>query len=318
LKLYKELGSKMTNSFQPTRFDDEVSGFHEYFEKNVKQILGLEDDPKIIKHHENIEGKQIDYLVVDGQDRVFFVEIKLGKNQENRRDVISQIIEYWSRCQSYTSDPKLSQRAKDAIEKGYVNPIIITDEMVDDHRYILPTLKLGGNNIKIRLIEINRWDTGNGMLVTMNSINTQEPIGLPTRQRLTRDDLFSLIGNDSLRALAHKLDELFRRHGFAVRQGTSKSRLPYTIGRKNRLFVFVCANPSWGDKVGDFIVTKEYLEMGIAEGLWKDCPIQKSGRKDDWEGEMYELWNANETERDAFLIFLEKILVETKKHLTIR
>lgn len=317
MKLYRELDGKMTDTLQPTRFDDEVSGFHQYFRNNVKEILGLEDDPKIMKHHENIEGKEIDYLVVDSQDRVFFVEIKLGKNPENRREVISQIIEYWSRCQNYTSDLKLSQRAKDAIKKGYVNPIIITDELVDDHRYILPIVKLGENNIKIRLIEINRWDSNNGMLVTMNSINTQEPIGLPTRQRLTRDELFSLIGDNSLRAFAHKLDELFRRHGFAVRQ-RSKSRLPYTIGRKNRLFVFVCANPMVGDKVGDFIITKEYLETGIGEELWKNCPIQKSGRRDDWEGEVYELWNSNETERDAFLMFLEKMLVETKKHLSVR
>jgi len=316
LKLYRELDNKIIDSLQTTRFDDEVKGFHEYFRKNVKEILGLEDDP-MMKHHENIEGKEIDFLVVDGQDRVFFVEIKLGKNPENRREVISQIIDYWSRCQNYSSDLsdlKLSQRAKEAIRKGYVNPVIITDELVEDHRYILPIVKLGENNVKIRLIEIKRWDSNNGMLVTMNSINTQEPIGLPTRQRLTRDDLFSLIGDNSLRAFAYKLDGLFRRHGFAIRQRT-KSRLSYTMGRKNRLFVFACANPSFGDKVGDFIVTKEYLEMGIAEELWKECPVQNSGRKDDWEGEIYELWNANETERDAFLIFLEKVLVETKKHL---
>jgi hypothetical protein len=314
LKLHKELDGRMTDSLQPTKSADEVADFHEYFRKNVKEILGLEDDPKVVEHHKNIEGKEIDYLVVDSQDRVFFVEIKLGKNPENRREVVNQITDYWSRCQSCTSELKLSQRAKDAIEKGYVNPIIVTDELVDDHRYILPILKLGDNNIKIRLIEINRWATEYGMLVTMNSINNQEPIGLPTRQRLTRDDLFSLIEDKGLRAFADTLDQLLRRHGFAIRQRT-KSRLSYTIGNKNRLFVFVCANPLPRDRVGDFIVTKEYLELGIVEELWQTCPIQKSERKDDWEGEVYEVWNATETQRDAFLTFLEQILVETKKHL---
>ncbi len=314
MKLYRELDNRICDSLQPTRFGDEVGGFHKYFRENVREILGLEDDPKIVKHHEEIEGKIIDYLVVDNQDRVFFVEIKLGKNPENRRDVISQIIEYWSRYQSYTSDVKLSQRAKNAIEKGYVNPIIITDELLDDHRYVLHGVKLGENNIKIRLIEINRWDSTSGVLVTMNSINAQEPIGLPMRQRLKRDELFSLIADNSIRAFAHKLDELFKRHGYTTRQRT-KSRLSYTTGKKNRLFVFVCANPVFRDKVGDFVVTKEYLDTGIGDGLWKDCPIERSGRKDDWHGEIYELSSASETERDAFLLFLEKILVETRIHL---
>jgi len=32
----------------------------------AKAILGLENEPKKMIHHENIEGKEIDYLIVEG------------------------------------------------------------------------------------------------------------------------------------------------------------------------------------------------------------------------------------------------------------
>ena len=304
----------MTVGMDLVSFDDEVGGFHKYFEKNVRVILGLEDSPKIVKHHENIEGKEIDFLIVDRLDRVYFVEIKLGRNSENRRDVVYQIIDYWSRCQGYISTLELPSKAKAAIEKGYVNPVIVTDELLDDHRYILPIIKLGENSVRIRLIEIKRWKSNGEVFVTTNSINTQEPIALPTREIPKRDELLSMIEDARLRSFAKRLDDLFRKHGFRIKQ-KSKSRLAYTIGQPNRLFVFVCTNPNFGDKVGDFIVTKEYLDLGIGEDLWKHCNIERSGRLDDWMGEVYELLNAKETEGDEFLVFLERVLVATKKHL---
>jgi hypothetical protein len=316
LRLYRELNDEVTAGMELVRFDDEVGKFHEYFSKNVKVILGLEDSPKMVKHHENIEGKEIDYLIVDHLDRVYFVELKLGKNPENRREVISQIIDYFSRCQSYVSTLELPKKAKAAIEKGYVNPIIVTDELLDDHRYILPIIKLGENNIKIRLIEIKRWKSSGEVFATTNSINAQEPIGLPTRETPKRAELLSRIEDASLRGFANKLDELFRKHGFVIKQ-RSKSRLAYTIGRYNRLFVFVCANPIFPDKLGDFVVTKEYLDIGIGEDLWKEWNIGRSGRQDPWGGEVYELLEAKETERDAFLKFLERVLVATKEHLRV-
>ena len=57
---------------------------------------------------------------------------------------------------------------------------------------------------------------------------------------------------------------LMEKHGFWIKQ-RSKSRLAYTIGGYNRLFVFVCVNPVFGDKIGDFIVIKEYSDIGIDE-----------------------------------------------------
>ena len=314
MKLYKELDEKIEAKIELIRFDDEVGGFHKYFKKNAKMILGLEDEPKRLIHHENIEGKEIDYLIVDGLDRVYFVEIKLGKNHENRRKVINQIIDYWSRCQNYVASLSVPEKAKTAITKGYVNPIIITDELLDDHRSVLPIIKLGENNIKIRLIEVIRWKNDGEVFVTTNSINNQEPISIPTREIPTRDELLQKIEDASLRKYADKLDILFRKHGFWIKQ-KSKSRLAYTILRYNRLFVFVCANPVFGDQIGDFIVTKEYLDIGINENIWNNSNIGKSGRKDDWGGEVYELSKATEKDRSDFLIFLDNVLVVTKKHL---
>jgi hypothetical protein len=317
LRLYKERDDKMASGPELVEFDDEVADFHKYFENNVKMILGLEDSPKIVGHHVPVEGKEIDFLVVDGLDRVYFVEIKRGENQENRREVINQIIDYWSRCQSYVSELELPKKAKEAIKRGYVNPVIVTDELVDDHRYLLPLIKLGENNIRIRLIEIRRWKSGDEAFVTTSSVNTQEPVGLPTRERKTREELLLAIKDPELKVFARKLDKLFTEHDFRVKQH-SKSRLAYTIGRYNRLFVLVCANPVSPDKVGDFVVTKEHLNIGVAEDIWKDCPIEKAGRHDPWEGEVYCLPTTTEEEKDDFLAFLDRVLAATKKHLGVQ
>lgn len=302
MRLYKEQSGKITAGIGIIRFNDEVSDFHEYFSQNVEVILGLEAPPKIVKHHESIEGKEIDYLIVDSLDRVYFVEIKLGKNPENRRKVISQIIEYWSRCQSYISTLELPKRAIEAIERGYVNPIIVTDELLDDHLYILPTIKLGDNNFKIRLIEIKRWNINNDVYATINSANSQEPIGLPVRETIGREELLTIIKDSKLRDFALNLDKLFTKYGFGIKQ-RSRSRLAYTIGEYKRLFVLVCANAVFGDKEGDFVVTKEYLDIGIEEDLWRNCPIDKSDRKDDWGGEVYKLLEVNDKERELLIVY---------------
>lgn len=315
MKLYKERNNRLIGAIDPVRFDDEVSGFHEYFQQNVAAILGLEDDSNTVLHHERIEGKEIDFLVVDSLDRVYFVEIKLGKGPENRREVINQIIDYWSRCKNYPSSlKKLSKKARNAIERGYINPVIITDELLDDHRVVLPNIKLGENNVRIRLIEVKRWNVDNHIFVTMNTINDQEPITIPTREKITKNELLLMIQDDSLRIFAKKLDELLTRYGYVIRQ-RSKSRLAYTKGHFNRLFVFVCANPVWGDKVGDFIVTAEYATIGISEDFWKKSNIKRSGRKDEWGGEVYELLRVAQEDREKFLEFFESILIEIDKHL---
>jgi len=316
MKFYKEQDKRLIKSIEAIRFNDEVGEFHEYFKQNVKAILGLEDDPEAILHHEGIEGKEIDFLIVDKLDRVYFVEIKLGKNPENRREVISQIIDYWSRCRSYTSTmEKLSKNARDAIEKGYVNPVIITDELLDDHRYILPNVKLGQNNIKIRLIEIKRWEKDGEVFVSANTVNNYEPIAPPTRKPpRTREELLSMIEDDGLQTFARNLDKLFQKHNFIIKQ-KSNSRLAYTRGQFNRLFVFVCTNPAFGDEIGDFVVTTEYKNIGISEDLWKHCNIERSGRTDDWGGEVYELAKASQEERKDFLKFLENVLIEFNKSI---
>lgn len=317
LKLYKEQGEIIEASIEQVRFAGEVSGFHKYFEKNARAILGLEDEPKILIHHENIEGKEIDYLIVDSSDRVYFVEIKLGKNQENRRKVINQIIDYWSRSQNYVAKLEISENAIKAISEGYVNPVIITDELLDDHRYLLPVIKLGANNIKIRLIEVKRWEISGEVFVTTNTINNQEPISIPTyttREFPTKEGLLVQITDTGLLDFARKLDKLMGKHGFRIKQ-RSKSRLAYTISGYNRLFVFVCANPVFGDQIGDFIVTTEYQDIGIDENIWVESNIGKAGRQDDWGGEVYALSKATEKERIVFLNFLEKVLLATKKHL---
>lgn len=318
MKLYKEQDNKLVKNIEPLKFNDEVGEFHKYFKENVRAILGLENDPKIVLHHEGIEGKEIDFLIVDNLDRVYFIEIKLGKNPENRREVISQIIDYWSRCRSYISTmEKLSKNARDAIEKGYVNPVIVTDELLDDHRYILPNVKLGQNNIRIRLIEIKRWKKDGEIFVSANTVNNQEPIALPTRKpQRTREELLSIIKDDSLKTFAIDLDRLFTKHDFKIRQ-KSRSRLAYTQGQFNRLFVFVCASPAFGDEIGDFVVTTEYKNLGISEDLWEHCNIKRSGRTDDWGGEVYELAKASQEERKDFLKCLENVLVEFNKYLDI-
>jgi len=316
LKLYKERDNKLIRNIEPIRFNDEVGEFHKYFQENVQAILGLEENPKKVLHHEGIEGKEIDFLIVDNLDRVYFIEIKLGKNPENRREVISQIIDYWSRCRSYISTmEKLPKKARDAIEKGYVNPVIITDELLDDHRYILPNVKLGQNNIRIRLIEIKRWEKDGEVFVTANTVNNQEPIAFPTRKPpRTKEELLSMIEDNGLQAFARNLDRLFQKHKFIIKQ-KSKSRLAYTRGQYNRLFVFVCTNPVWGDQIGDFVVTTEYRNIGISEDLWEHCNIKRSGRTDDWGGEIYELAKASQLERKEFLEFLAKVLIEFNKYL---
>lgn len=315
MRLYKEQGSRLTEVLEPIRFDDEVGNFHAYFRQNIAAILGLEGDPKTVLHHENIEGKEIDFLIVDSLDRVYFVEIKLGKNPENRREVINQIVDYWSRCRNYVSNLReLSNKARNAIEKGYVNPVIVTDDLLDDHRNILPNIKLGENNVKIRLIEVKRWKVDDKVYTSTNTINDQEPIAVPTRETRTKDELISMIDDPGLKSFAKQLDALLTRYRYVIRQ-RSKSRLAYTREHFTRLFVFVCTNPVWGDKVGDFIVTTEYSNIGVREDIWQDSNITWSGRKDDWGGKVYELSGKTEEERGRFLEFLEKVLIETDRYL---
>lgn len=317
MKILVEKAGLASTKLQPIPYADEVADFHSYFQLNVKTILGLEDQPKLVTHHASIEGKEIDYLIVDRLDRVYFVEIKLGRNPENRRAVISQIVDYWLACKAYVADMELPPKARRAIEGGYVNPVIVTDELLDEHRDVLAELKLGVRNLKIRLIEVKRWSQDGGVLLSINTINDREPISYPQRDLpRSAEELISAIEDKSLREFARNLDRLMRRHGLKIKQ-RSRSRLAYTMGPHNRLFVFVCTRPVFGDRVGDFVRTQEYFDIGLPGSVWDEsiqgCEIQDSGRRDYWRGEIYELGPASEEARDGFLKHLDKVLAQARK-----
>ncbi len=71
----------------------------------------------------------------------------------------------------------------------------------------------------------------------------------------------------------------------------------------------------WRDKVGDFIVTTEYSEIGLPDDIWGNCNIAASGRKDDWGGDVYELASASDRERARFLEFLESTLKQIDQRM---
>lgn len=175
------------------KFEDEEKDFHSFVREFIPFILDVTKDDVIILH----EYDNVDFVCIDKDGVVYFIECKLERNPEIKRKVISQIVDY--ALESHNIEySKLSKAAKgdlvniflerkiedfnsaifkktldENISKKAINIYVVSDFLPDDLINSAINIFVGQRRVPIRLVEIKRFTSNNERTVFIRTINDE-------------------------------------------------------------------------------------------------------------------------------------------------
>ena len=132
------------------------------------------------------DGKSMDFLCADSDGTLYIVEVKLFRNSESRRRVVSQLLDYWAGlhemhtaadicriARRYWSerrnlpphDDDLWKRIDGSLQEDNLHLVFVTDELRPQIRSLVGRLRKCGLRIPIDVFQIRRFqlDSGSGV-----------------------------------------------------------------------------------------------------------------------------------------------------------
>lgn len=224
-----------------------------------------EDKPAVFAREVGLPGSgYTDLLGADGNGNILVVETKLARNDEVRRKVIGQVLEYaaylWKMSfEDFDSlfvsregmpildllEAKLPgivrEEVRDAIaanlSSGAFQLFIAVDQMNDELEKIISYLSSRGNGLRLEVLEFDLHQSGPmeilvprryGQLATPNSTRT------PTKPLRTIEEILAGISNEKHRRIFGLLVSNWRENGNVVKPGTVGASFQAKIGEKSR------------------------------------------------------------------------------------
>ena len=115
-----------------------VAKLQELIGKHPELLAGEQmrpDDPLrwiFIKREMPIEGRAVDHLLIDHEARPTLVEVNKGSNQEIRRTIVGQMLDYAATATSVWSGDGMRRAFEDDARKDGINPVVKLAQRLQD------------------------------------------------------------------------------------------------------------------------------------------------------------------------------------------
>jgi hypothetical protein len=224
-----------------------------------------DDTPAVFAREAGLPGSgYTDLLGVDGKGNILVVETKLARNDEVRRKVIGQVLEYaahlWKMSFEDFDSLFISREAKpvldlleakvpgilreeirdaitDNLASGAFQLFIAVDQMNDELEKIISYVSSRGNGLRLQVLEFDLHQSGQleilvprryGQLAIPNGTRT------PTKPAKSVDEIVATILNEKHRNIFELLVREWQGGGHLVKPGSVGASFQAKIGEKYR------------------------------------------------------------------------------------